>query len=106
VPIDLAPTTNSSTMQARAARGRPGLQTLRAYLLARPTNHVGKPPLGPNATLEGHIPWSEVPPAGLEPAAYRLGGRASVALFALVSAQVRDYDSSSSRIRPALGTVA
>jgi len=41
-----------------------------------------------------------VPPAGLEPAAYRLGGRASVAVFGLVSTPVRDDDSCSSRSRP------
>jgi len=47
-----------------------------------------------------------VPPAALEPAAYRLGGRPSVAAFALVNALVRNDRSSSSRIRPVLPAAA
>ena len=41
-----------------------------------------------------------VPSTGLEPAAYRLGGRASLLASGLVSALVRDEDFSSSHTRP------
>ena len=43
---------------------------------------------------------------GLEPVTQRVGGRASVAVFALVSTLPRDDDSGSSHIRPAPAEIA
>jgi len=63
-------------------------------------------PVGPQLPYLVTRSRSRVPPAALEPAAYRLGGRASVAVFGLVSAPLRDHDTGSSRISPAPAAVA
>jgi hypothetical protein len=58
------------------------------------------------AARTSHLPERSRAPEGVEPAAYRVGERASVPVFALFSVLLRDDDSGSSRIGPAPDAIA